>query len=239
MLRRLAPMLFVICLMLLTSGCAVNRATSTVTPGADLSKVKSFYIVEKQGDKGTYNVYKLIESNLAKRGYAVTTGSDMKSPYKLDVILTYVDKWKWDMSMYMLQLTITFKDATNNLTMASGNSIHTSLTRKPPEEMVEEVLTNIFNAKATGKEETYVPPVQETPPVQPKSVFIPSETKESKACRMECKKIQLMELQLLQQSFNTTRYPAIMESLSGPKKSEIERNYNKCIVDCGGTHETR
>jgi hypothetical protein len=79
----------------------------------------------------------------------------MKSPYKSDVILTYVDKWVWDMTMYMLDLTITFKDSTSNFTMARGNSHHTSITRKSPEEMVDEVLTNIFKTRSIGKEEHY------------------------------------------------------------------------------------
>ena len=109
MSRRLTSMLFVFCLLLLTAGCAVNRATAIVTPGNDFSKVKSFYIVKEQGDD---NVYKLIEANLTKRGYAVSTGSDMTSTYKSDVTLTYVDRWMWDMTMYMLNLTITFKDST-------------------------------------------------------------------------------------------------------------------------------
>jgi len=39
--------------------------------------------------------------------------------------------------------------------MASGNSYHTSLTRKSPEEMVNEVLTNIFKTNPTGKEEIH------------------------------------------------------------------------------------
>ena len=146
MLRKFAPILLVICL-LLTCGCAINRATAKLAPGKDLRNVKSFYIVEEPGDKGTGNVYKLIEMNLAKRGYTVTTGQDMKSPYKSDVILTYVDKWQWDMVTYMLELTITFTDSTSNLTIARGNSYHTSLTRKSPEEMVDEVLSNIFIAK--------------------------------------------------------------------------------------------
>lgn len=159
MLRRLAPILLVICLFLLTSGCAINRATAKVTPGTDLSKVKSFYIVEELGDKDTWNVYKLIETNLTKRGYTVKSGpeiaiinrpiQDIQSPYKSDVIVTYVDKWVWDMTNYMLELTITFIDANNNLPMARGNSYHTSLTRMSPEEMVDEVLTNIFNAKSS------------------------------------------------------------------------------------------
>ncbi|MDP2279487.1 MAG: hypothetical protein Q8K51_14830, partial [Nitrospirota bacterium] len=53
----------------------------------------------------------------------------------------------WDITMFMLELTITLRNPTNNFPMAVGNSYHTSLTRKSPEEMVEEVLTNIFNSQ--------------------------------------------------------------------------------------------
>lgn len=147
MLNKLAPILLVMCL-LLTYGCAINRATAKLAPGKDLSNIKSFYIVEEPGDKGTGNVYKLIETNLAKRGYAVTTGPDMKSSKRSDVTLTYVEKWSWDIVTYMKELTITFTDSTSNLTIARGNSYHTSLTRKSPEEMVDAVLTNIFSAKS-------------------------------------------------------------------------------------------
>lgn len=146
MLRKLPPLLLILCL-LFTYGCTINRATAKLAPGADLSNVKSFYIVEEPGDKGTGNVYKLIEANLAKRGYAVTMGPDMKSPHKFDVTLTYVERWAWDIVTYMAELTITFTDPATNLNIARGNSYHTSLTRKSPEEMVDEVLTNIFSAK--------------------------------------------------------------------------------------------
>jgi hypothetical protein len=147
MLNKLAPILLVMCLLLIY-GCAINRATAKLAPGKDLSNIKSFYIVEEPGDKGTGNVYKLIETNLAKRGYAVTTGPDMKSPNRSDVTITYVEKWAWDIVTYMKELTITFTDSTSNLTIARGNSYHTSWTRKSPEEIVDDVLTNIFSAKS-------------------------------------------------------------------------------------------
>jgi hypothetical protein len=59
----------------------------------------------------------------------------------------------WDITLYLLELTVTLRDADNNFPLAVGNSYHTSLTRKSPDEMVEEVMTNIFNtAKQTPKE---------------------------------------------------------------------------------------
>ena len=143
MLKKLTPMLLVLGMLSLTSGCA-NRATALLTPGTDLSKVKSFYVVRVPEDE---NTHELIKKNLTKRGYAVTTGPEMQTPYKSDAVVTYVDKWMWDITMYMLELSVTFRDPASGFPMASGNSMHASLTRKSPEEMVDEVLTNMFKTK--------------------------------------------------------------------------------------------
>ena len=67
----------------------------------------------------------------------------------MDIAVDYADKWMWDITMYMKELTITFRDPKTNVPLGSGNSFHGSLTRKSPKEMVDEVLTNIFN-KAKG-----------------------------------------------------------------------------------------
>jgi hypothetical protein len=144
MLRKLTFILLLLGLMSATSGCAINRATASLMGGADLSSIKTFYVVPGQEDKETAE---LIKANLTKRGYAVTTGPEMKPPYPADAVATYASKWMWDLTMYMLELTIEFKDPTNDFPMATGNSYHTSVTRKSPEEMVDEVLTNIFRAK--------------------------------------------------------------------------------------------
>ncbi len=152
-------LLLPLCLLALTTGCA-NRATATLSPGADLSRIKSFYLIPGTEDKDNYL---LIKANLEKRGYSVTTGPEMPLPYKSDAVVTYVDKWMWDITMYMLELTITFRDATNNHPLAVGNSLHTSLTRKSPEEMVDEVLTNIFNTKPTPQVESKEQPAAKAP----------------------------------------------------------------------------
>lgn len=47
--------------------------------------------------------------------------------------------------MYMIELTISFREPGTDYPLAEGNSYRTSLTRKPPDEMVDEILTNVFN----------------------------------------------------------------------------------------------
>ena len=144
MTRRLLSLLLLLAALATTSGCAVNRASGTLMPGADLSAVKSVYVVKMPDDDR--GVGELIQANLAKRGYQATIGPEQKPPHKTDAVITYVDKWMWDITMYLLELTITVRDKTD-FPLATGNSFHTSLTRKSPPEMVDEVVTNIVNAK--------------------------------------------------------------------------------------------
>ncbi len=131
------------CSMALT-GCAVNQATATLTPGTDLSTVKSVYVVKQEKD--TKGIDDLIKVSLEKRGYTVTKGPELTTPYNADVAVTYIDKWMWDITMYLLELTINVRDPKTGFPMATGNSLHTSLTRKSPPDMVEEVVGNILKA---------------------------------------------------------------------------------------------
>lgn len=129
----------------LITGCAVNRTSATLTPGTDLAAVKTAYVVKQPKD--SRGIDDLIAANLEKRGYVVTKGPELTTPYKADVAVTYVDKWMWDITMYLIELTINLRDPKTGFPMATGNSFHTSLTRKSPPEMVDEVIDNMFKAK--------------------------------------------------------------------------------------------
>lgn len=142
--RRIASVLLILCAMTLMSGCAVNRASAGLTQGTDLATIKTAYVVKH--DKDNHNINEIIKTKLESKGYVVTTGPELPTPYKTDMSVTYVDKWMWDITMYMLELSINFRDPKSNFPLATGNSLHTSLTRKSPDEMVEEVLSNIQSA---------------------------------------------------------------------------------------------
>lgn len=146
--RRPISVVCVLSVLTLTAGCAVNRATASLTPGSDLRDAKTLYVVTFPSDKR--GIDKLIRDRLVTMGYSATLGAEKSPPYEADAVVTYFDKWMWDMTMYMLELTIILRNPTNNFPLATGNSMHTSLTRKSPEEMVEEVLTNIFKASKPG-----------------------------------------------------------------------------------------
>ncbi len=126
--------------ILFNSGCA-NRATATLNPTADLVGIESIHVTKFAPDGRGINI--LIANKLKEMGYQVTSGVD--TPVDVDAVVTYKDKWRWDITMYMLELSVSIRDPQTNFPLASGNSYHTSLTRKSPEEMVDEVINNIFN----------------------------------------------------------------------------------------------
>lgn len=128
----------------LSTGCAVNRATGSVDPTTDLKSLKTMYVVKIPEDSGGTNV--LIADKLRTKGVAVTTGTE-PPPSNIDAVVTYVDRWMWDITMYMLELTVTIRDPKSNFPLATGNSFHTSLTRLAPKEMVNEVVENIYKGQ--------------------------------------------------------------------------------------------
>ena len=148
MIQTYKPGFIVILLVIFTllQGCAINRATANIDPTTNLSSLKVFHV--KKNSEDTRDTNALIEDKLEKMGFQVSeTGKGV------DAVVTYVDKWFWDITFYMLELTITVRDPKTDFPFASGNSLHTSLSRKPPEAMVDEVLTNIFlSEKKQGAE---------------------------------------------------------------------------------------
>jgi hypothetical protein len=125
------------------TGCA-NTATATFYPDKDFVSADIVYVERHEADERGIN--QLIADNVATRGWLATTGDKGEAPGNTTVLVTYIDKWMWDITMYMIDLTITLRDPETRSAFASGNSMHTSLTRKGPEEMVDEVVSNIIAA---------------------------------------------------------------------------------------------
>jgi hypothetical protein len=145
MRRRLIAAGALLCALGAMTGCASNRATATLLPDADLGKIRSAYIVHADND--TRGVDQALQKAFKNHGIDATVGPAHAPPYPSDVSVTYVDKWFWDITMYMIELTVAVRNPGNDFPLATGNSMHTSLSRKSPEEMTDEVVSNILAAK--------------------------------------------------------------------------------------------
>ncbi len=134
--------------LVLISGCATSLV-SDIDPQADLSALQRFYVVELPSDKR--GVQNLIVDELRAMGKEAESGVEAKAPMPVDAVITYEDKWMWDITMYMLELRVGIRNPETNYKFASGHSFRTSMARKPPEEMVKEVLGEIFKNQNKGE----------------------------------------------------------------------------------------
>jgi hypothetical protein len=129
----------VLAALALTACASVNSARA---PGADLTKLKTFYVVRVPEDER--GIEKLIAKRLTAMGYPSTSGDTQTPPAKVDGVVTYNDRWAWDITMYMIRLDIEIRDAATGAILANGEVMRPSLQRKSPEGMVEETLGVVF-----------------------------------------------------------------------------------------------
>jgi hypothetical protein len=122
------------------TGCASMKATKE--PGADLSRLKTFYVQRLPADQR--GIERLISERLNAMGYTSTSGMADGTPNDVDAVVTYQDRWMWDITMYMLQLDVQVREPGSQVAMASATSYRPSLQRVAPDKMVEEVLNEIF-----------------------------------------------------------------------------------------------
>jgi hypothetical protein len=122
------------------AACASVQATKA--PTADLSKIKTIYVQKLEGDG--YNVYQVITAQLNARGFKAATGASADPPEPVDAIVTYVDRWMWDLTMYMIRLNLQVRDGKTRTILANAESYRPSLERRSTEEMVAETLDAIF-----------------------------------------------------------------------------------------------
>lgn len=137
--------IFNLCVIILVStiflaGCA-NRIGATIDPSTKLSNLKT--MVVKVSATDNTNTHMFIADSLRAKG--VTVSTDAKAVItNYDALVTYIENWKWDMSMYLLELTVTLRDPKTEKPLATGNAYHTSLTRRSPKEMSIEVVDAIY-----------------------------------------------------------------------------------------------
>ncbi len=125
---------------ILLSSCA--SISTTKAPSASLTNLNTFYVQKLPADER--GIERVISDQLNLLGYKSTYGKLATPSNPVDAIVTYRDKWMWDLTMYMLQLNLEIRDGKDMRLLASGKSRRPSLARKSPEEMAKEILVRIF-----------------------------------------------------------------------------------------------
>ena len=140
-----ARVLLIITIFVLATGCSKVVVRSDSDPSTDFTKIETLYVQPLETDER--GVYKILNNKLNEFGFTSTTGSLMDPAQPVDAIVTYEDRWMWDITMYMLSIDIHFLDPKTDFEFASGSSYRTSLVREPPEVMIDEALRDLLTGK--------------------------------------------------------------------------------------------
>ena len=146
-MARSASLLLILSLVVVGSGCGTSGAhhNTTALPGSRVAALETFYVVHRDGDPR--NIEEDIAKQLRDLGLRATTGAAPPAdPGRYDAIVTYIDRYMWDISMYCIQLSIYIEDTRTGFITATGSSWRPSIVRKTPAGHAKLLLTELFGA---------------------------------------------------------------------------------------------
>lgn len=138
MLTLLAPV------VLMVAACLPQayRLDVRKMPGADLSHLETVYVWKRATDERGLD--QLLADQLTRMGFFAASGASEMPPSPVDAIVTYQDGWSRSSPGYGALINVQIRDGQTRKQLAIGHLYRAWLVRKSPEEMVEEVLTEIF-----------------------------------------------------------------------------------------------
>ena len=110
-------------------------------PAIDLVGLKKIYVEHRLADGR--GVDQLVTQELQRLGYDVSCGPLTMMPNHVDAVISYIDQWNWDFSLYMIELEIEVTDPRTNKILATSHYFH-PVTGKSPRAMVQMVIDSLF-----------------------------------------------------------------------------------------------
>jgi len=138
-----ASILGVALLGLTAIGCSGATATRLV---AHTRTDNAAFWVENHGNDGR-QLEQIIAGALTKRGLDAASGSLGQRPENADFVVTYVDRWGWDMRTYLQEIRIDVTDARSGAIVGTSRSHQSSLPAmgKTYAEIIETTVNNLLD----------------------------------------------------------------------------------------------
>lgn len=128
---------------LLLAGCVGNTSGQLTLPKEQVQSAS--YFVQRHDNDGR-DLASTIAKAMQARGLRATAGSAAERPAHANYVVTYVDKWMWDMRMYLYDLRIDLRDARDQSILGYGQSMQSSLKAmgKSHEDVINLALDQLF-----------------------------------------------------------------------------------------------
>lgn len=125
-------------------GLACAGVSSMPLSGAALEEDAVFYVEHQSEDHRSLNL--IIVGVLRSHGLIVSTGMAGGAPEDVDYIVTYEDRWGWDMRTYLREITIRVRRTESSVIVAMSESHQDSMSAmgESYEEIVAATAHNLF-----------------------------------------------------------------------------------------------
>jgi hypothetical protein len=110
--------------------------------GTNLTGFKKIYVEHRLADGRSID--RLIVRELQRLGYDASSGPLTMTPPDTEAILSYVDEWNWDFTLYMIDLEAQVRDAHTGQVLATAHYDHPAMSGKSPAGMVKAVVDPLF-----------------------------------------------------------------------------------------------
>ena len=129
-------------LFLLSLGCAGSSSTPLMASARE--KTTTYYVQNHGEDERSLD--QIIVSALRARGVQATGGSEAQTPKDVDFIVTYEDRWAWDMRTYLRLIQIDVRDPNSGAIVATSQSHQDSLSSMGStyQELVKKTADQLF-----------------------------------------------------------------------------------------------
>jgi hypothetical protein len=130
-------------LALLLVGCVGNTSGQLTLPKEQVQA--GSYFVQRH-DKDDRDLASTIAKAMQARGLQATAGTVAQRPAEATYVVTYVDRWMWDMRMYLYDLRIDLRDARDQSILGYGQSMQSSLKAmgQTHEDIINRALDQLF-----------------------------------------------------------------------------------------------
>ncbi|HXA79702.1 MAG TPA: hypothetical protein VNV14_00410 [Opitutaceae bacterium] len=136
-MKKKFPLLVLTLLLAACSSLSVQKQA-----GTNLAGFKKIYVEHRLADGR--GVDQLITQELSRLGYDASSGPLTMTPPDTEVVLTYVDEWNWDFTLYMIDLGVQVRDARSGQVLATAHYDHPAMGGKSPAGMVKAVIDPLF-----------------------------------------------------------------------------------------------
>jgi hypothetical protein len=136
-MKKSFPLLAITLLLAACSSLSIQKQA-----GANLTRSQKVYVERRFADGR--GIDQLIVQELSRLGYDASSGPLTMTPPDTQTVLTYIDEWNWDFTLYMIGLEVQVRDARSGQVLATAHYNHPAMSGKSPAGMVKAVIDPLF-----------------------------------------------------------------------------------------------